>query len=531
MSSPAEPPRPDDFDAAASALDTLDRLTGDIRRELVQIRREMVQEAARYSDLRYAQLVEANEQLLQATMRAERRANEATAELEEVSRSSQFDTLTDTPNRALMTDRLRGALALARRHDACLAILFLDLDGFKLVNDTAGHAAGDEVLRRVAARLRAAVRESDTVSRQGGDEFLVLLPEVAGRAASARTAQKVLLALAEPIMLDGEAFTVSASIGIALRPVDGEDADGLIARADQAMYDAKRAGGNCYRFVDGSPAQDGVSAPPRLSSRQHGVMHNLREVNEKLLVAALRAQELLDAAEVARERHARALAVLAHELRNPLTPIRTAGHWLKLAHGGDAGIHKAGEVIDRQVAHMSRLIDDLLDGSRAGATGFRLQPAEVALLGILERSVEVASARMLARRQTVDARLPAGTLRVNGDAMRLEQVFCNLLDNASKYTPPGGRIELAAVEAQGQVSITIRDNGIGISADALPNIFELFVQEERTVGADAGGLGIGLAVVRELVLAHGGTVEARSAGPGTGSEFEVRLPVCPRADA
>jgi diguanylate cyclase (GGDEF)-like protein len=527
VTSPVEPLSPNDFEVAATALDTLDRLTGDIRRELVRIRREIAEEAARQGDLRCAQLVEANEHLLQATLRAERRADEATAQLEEVARSSQFDALTDTPGRSLMTERLGSALALARRHDACLGIMFLDLDGFKLVNDTAGHATGDELLRCVASRLRAAVRESDTVSRHGGDEFLVLLPDVDGRAAAARIAEKVLHAVAAPMVLAGQRFTVSASVGVALHPADGEDVASLIGHADEAMYEAKHAGGNCFRFAAGVASEQAPATAPRMRARHEGLVRSLRDVNEQLLMTALRARDLLDAAEVARQRHGRALAVLAHELRNPLTPIRTAGNWLKQAHGRDAGIHKAAEVIERQVGLITRLLDDLLDGSRAGAAGFRLQRAVVALADVLDRSIEVTRSAMQARQQSLKTSLPPAPAWVDADAMRLEQVFSNLLDNASKYTPAGGHIAVSVMQAESQVSVTVSDSGIGITAEALPHIFELFVQEPRALGRDAGGLGVGLAVVRELVLAHGGTVHARSAGPGAGSEFEVRLPTCP----
>jgi diguanylate cyclase (GGDEF)-like protein len=521
---PSVPTAAFDFGTAAAALDALDRLTGDIRRELAQIRRDIAAAAVRYGDARCAQLQEANDHLVQAAMDAERRADEAAADLEEATRSSQFDLLTETPNRALMRDRLGEALAMARRHKIHLALLYLDLDGFKQVNDTAGHAAGDEVLKRTAARLHGAVRASDTVSRRGGDEFLVLLPEVANREAAARIAQKMLDAVAEPMELDGQTLRISASIGIALWPDDGDDAPALIGRADEAMYDAKHNGRNTYRFAGGASVVDaahGRSLPP---SPRETLLRDLRDVNEQLLLTALRAQELLDVAELARDRHSQSIAVLAHELRNPLAPIRTAGQWLMAVQAGDPRLRKAADMIDRQTAQLTRLIDDLLDSARASGAGFRLQPVKTRLRDVLERSIEASQAAMLSRRQILTARLPSPDVELEADPMRLEQVFSNLLDNASKYTPQEGCIELIAEDRGASVSVTVSDNGLGIAPQALPHIFDLFVQEPRTLGRDASGLGVGLAVVRELVLAHGGTVEARSAGPGLGSAFVVRLP-------
>jgi diguanylate cyclase (GGDEF)-like protein len=521
---PTPPSAPGDFGAAVAALEAIDRLTSEIRHELAEIRRDMARDSEGYDGGRCAVLQEANENLVLAAVDAEHRAECVSAELAELTQSSQFDALTQTPNRSLMSDRIDEALMMARRHDVCLALLYLDLDGFKQVNDTAGHAAGDELLKRIAARLRLAVRESDTVSRRGGDEFLVLLPEVSGRAAAARIAEKMLGAVAEPVSLDGKtSFSISASIGIALRPDDGDDAATLIGRADEAMYDAKRRGRNTFRF-SGLPGEAEGDRPRVLSARDQ-LLQNLRDVNEQLLIAALRAQELLDAAEVARERHGHAMAVLAHELRNPLAPIRTAGQWLLAACSGDPRIEKAAAVIDRQAAQLTRLINDLLDGARGGSHGFRLQRAPVRLKDVLERSIEATHATVISRRQLLKARLPSDAAILNADAMRLEQVFSNLLDNASKYTPAGGRIDVSVDEGDADwVTVTVRDDGGGIAAEILPHIFDLFVQEPRFFDSGPDGLGIGLAVVRELVQAHAGSVEARSPGVGGGSEFVVRLP-------
>lgn len=163
-----------------------------------------------------------------------------------------FDSLTELPNRRLLDQRLETALAMARRHKRTLAVLFMDLDGFKQINDTLGHNAGDQLLRKVAYRLRNCVRESDTVARNGGDEFVILLPEINSADAVNKVADKILKRLSRPIRLGDDEVSTSTSIGVALFPHDGLDAETLIDNADQAMYSAKRAGRNCYRLYTDS---------------------------------------------------------------------------------------------------------------------------------------------------------------------------------------------------------------------------------------------------------------------------------------
>ena len=173
---------------------------------------------------------------------------------------AQFDALTDLPNRALVFDRLAQALTLARRHQRPLALLFIDLDEFKPINDTFGHAEGDAVLVALGRRLRASVREADTVGRVGGDEFLVVLHEVDGRDGALRVADKILRALVEPIVIEGRAHRVGCSIGVALYPEHGDDADTLTNRADTAMYAAKATGCGGVQVCDRAGAV--MSLPP-----------------------------------------------------------------------------------------------------------------------------------------------------------------------------------------------------------------------------------------------------------------------------
>jgi signal transduction histidine kinase len=219
------------------------------------------------------------------------------------------------------------------------------------------------------------------------------------------------------------------------------------------------------------------------------------------------------------------LSMLAHELRNPLAPIRNANEVLRQKAGDLARVRWAQGVIDRQLTHLVRLVDDLLDVSRLTQGKIRLELEEIELGDVLAQAVESVRPLMDHLRHEMEVRAPAGPLRLMGDRARLTQVVTNLLNNAAKYTDPCGRILLAA-EADGRTAvIRVRDNGIGIPADLLSSVFNLFTQANRSLDRAQGGLGVGLTLVRRLVELHQGTVEARSEGPGRGSEFTVRLPM------
>jgi len=505
------------------SLAALNEQADAVRAELARLRQDLAQVQHDFSDRRATQLLEANEQLVLAALRAEAIAETAVSNLGDVARSAQRDALTDTPNRALMLDRLESAIAMARRRGTRAAVLFLDLDDFKHINDTMGHAVGDAVLQLVARRLEAAVRESDTVSRHSGDEFLVLLAEVAQPSDAVATASKLLAALAEPTQIGDQVLHLSASLGLALYPEDGEDAATLISRADAAMYRTKREGRTSGFDAD----------PPRQPTARHEAalaaygsqLQDLRDANEQLLLSALNAQDLEIQAEEAQRRQVRFFAMVAHELRNPLNPIRTAAEMLNHAATDAPRLGRLQGIIKRQVAHMARLIEDLIDGSRLSSGTLRIDRTRVDMADILGLAVESCRPLIDGRRQRLATRLPERTLHVNGDPVRLAQLFTNLLDNASKYTPDGGEIALEVVAQDGTMTATVSDNGIGISAEALPRIFDLFVQDARARALNKGGLGIGLAVVRELVEAHGGTIVARSPGADLGSEFVVTLPL------
>src|SRR5688572_21254292 len=219
------------------------------------------------------------------------------------------------------------------------------------------------------------------------------------------------------------------------------------------------------------------------------------------------------------------LAMLAHELRNPLAPIRTAVQLLRLKELGEPQRVRARDIIDRQVEHLVCLIDDLMDVSRITRGLITLQREPVLLAAIVARAVETTRPVIDARRHELLVNLPDDLLTVNGDKTRLVQVVANILHNAAKFTTAGGRIILTAGHDRGQAVITVTDTGAGIPADVLPTVFDLFTKAHHEVDAGQGGLGIGLALVRRLVEMHEGTVDARSDGPGLGSEFTVRLPL------
>jgi PAS domain S-box-containing protein len=244
-------------------------------------------------------------------------------------------------------------------------------------------------------------------------------------------------------------------------------------------------------------------------------IHDKKRGEEELKAAARRKDEFL--------------AMLAHELRNPLAPISSAAQLLARGATDEKRVRQSSEIIIRQVRHLTGLVDDLLDVSRVTRGLVELQRERVDLKSVLASAVEQARPLVEARRHRLDQAMDAAPAWVDGDRIRLVQVVANLLNNAAKYTPQGGAIALA-LEVQDEpedmrATITVRDNGIGIDNELLPQVFELFTQAERTPDRAQGGLGLGLALVKSLVELHGGSVEAESAGPGLGSSFRIVLPL------
>jgi PAS domain S-box-containing protein len=238
---------------------------------------------------------------------------------------------------------------------------------------------------------------------------------------------------------------------------------------------------------------------------------NLRRVAKELSDADRRKNEFL--------------AMLAHELRNPLAPISNAVRALSLGPRDETAVDSASEMLERQVGQVIRLVDDLLDVSRISRGKIALRIERIELSRIIDQAVEASRALYRSMNQELDVTLPAEPVYLEADPARLAQVVGNLLNNACKFTDVGGRISLTVEREGAQVAIRVRDNGVGIAAEHLAGIFEMFTQVESSLERSRSGLGIGLTLVKTLVEMHGGTVEAHSDGPGRGSEFVVRLPI------
>ena len=334
---------------------------------------------------------------------------------------------------------------------------------------------------------------------------------------------------------------LSASIGISLYPDDGEDIDLLIRKSDDAMYRAKRHGPGSYAFHGKSPAGDDLqpmsgSTPVLESTRadaawaaQEHRNAELREANERLVLAALGAQELQAAAERARERQAELMGLVAQELNHPLAPVRLAT--AMLGRSDEPLLPRVQSIIEQQAQHISRLVGAAQDVANAEAGTLQLEREEVDLVGIIDGPSRAAGPRWTCAGSNSALSCPDTAVKLVGDRARLAQIVGNLLDNASKYTPDGGEIRLSLEVLDHAAVLTVSDNGIGITAQALPDIFEPFAHDIQALGFNGVGRGIGLAAVRALVKAHGGTVRAYSEGSMLGSRFVVTLALPAAADA
>jgi PAS domain S-box-containing protein len=281
-------------------------------------------------------------------------------------------------------------------------------------------------------------------------------------------------------------------------------------------------------FPDGECRRIYGNAVPLFDERGavRGCISTFLDITERQRLAEQLRQRAEQLAEADRRKD-EFLAMLAHELRNPLAPIRNAAQVLRLLGPAGPELAYVRDVIERQVQHMARLVDDLLDVSRITRGKVQLRKEPIDLAGVLGRAVEAARPLLDARKHQLTVSVTPEPVRLEADPTRLAQVVANLLNNAAKYTEEGGRVWLSAETAGPELVLRVRDTGVGIPAEMLGKVFDLFTQVDRTLDRSQGGLGIGLTLVKALVEMHGGSARAFSGGPGQGSEFVVRLPLLP----
>ena len=306
------------------------------------------------------------------------------------------------------------------------------------------------------------------------------------------------------------------------RSSEGEAAEGLSATLCHPLLVGDRVIGACaLGFAGRLPGERGLLE--ELLGRSAIALDNAR-LYRSLKREIARSRQAEEELQDANRRKDEFLAMLSHELRNPLAPIRNAVEVIRRVAPPDATLAMARDVIDRQARLLARLVDELLDVSRISQGKIVLRKEPVELLKVVQQSVETVRPLVEARSQRLTVEVTPRPVWLSGDAARLSQIFSNLLNNACKYTPEGGRIRIGALAEDGEARIVVEDDGSGIEPELLPRVFELFVQGERGLDRGAGGLGIGLTLVKRLVELHHGRVEAYSAGANRGSAFTVCLP-------
>ena len=293
-------------------------------------------------------------------------------------------------------------------------------------------------------------------------------------------------------------------------------ADSEAGRMYHSVMDTRRAGAaeQCHVFPDGRSIWTDIRAYP---TQDGGIASFFRDITDRKL-----AEEKLMEADRRKDEF---LAMLAHELRNPLAPISAAAELLRLGNMDERRVHQSSTIIGRQVRHMTRLVDDLLDVSRVTRGLITLGQARVPARAVIEEALEQVRPNIDMRAQRLGVRLPPDGAAVRGDKARLVQVVANVLGNAAKYTPAGRGIDLRAEVLGSRLVLSVRDEGIGMDRELTGRVFDLFTQAERSSDRSQGGLGLGLALVKHLVELHGGTVGCSSPGLGKGSTFVITLPL------
>jgi signal transduction histidine kinase/ActR/RegA family two-component response regulator len=303
---------------------------------------------------------------------------------------------------------------------------------------------------------------------------------------------------------------------------------GTMVYARRMAAELRHAGEQAGRLAAGEAISDrasGVVETDALLDAMRGASMRVSSLLSELRTNEALAKQRLGEIELSSQRKDEFLAKLAHELRNPLAPISTAAEMLKATQVDARTLARAREVIVRQVVHLTRLVDDLLDVSRLTQGKIVLSRTLLDLRSVLNVSVNAALALALPRKQTINVDTPGEPVWLEGDLVRLTQVVDNLLSNALKYSPTGSTVDVRLAVEDSTAVLTVRDEGIGIPPDMLERVFDVFVQGDESLDRAGGGLGLGLTLVRELAQLHGGTARAASAGPGTGSTFTVRLPL------
>jgi signal transduction histidine kinase len=403
--------------------------------------------------------------------------------------------------------------------------------------------AGEQVARATAEAARIAAEETTRRSN-----FLARASHELGASLDLEQGMRRLLDLVVPQMADKAALVVDAD---AEKPLIFSKKDTIECVQDyaalpqelrEALQRVVREGlplegaTVCYplRIADRTLGALALACAPGLAPRE---LLTLQELVSRAAIALdnarlysslqreiVRSREAEESLQDANRRKDEFLAMLSHELRNPLAPIRNAVEVIRRLAPPDPKLTMARDVVDRQVSLLARLVEELLDVSRISQGKIALKKEPVDLARVIAHSVETSRPLIDARGQKLKVSVPVAPVWLSADFARLSQVVSNLLNNASKYTAEGGRIELSAAAAEGEATVTVRDNGAGIEPQLLDKVFELFVQGERALDRGQGGLGIGLTLVKRLVELHQGRVQAASEGPGKGATFTVALP-------
>jgi PAS domain S-box-containing protein len=372
-------------------------------------------------------------------------------------------------------------------------------------------------LAEQAQRAEAAMRKSETRYRrlfESAKDGILTLDAVSGEITDANPSMVQLLGYPREELLGKELW----QIGLLHDVNDSREMVGQLQKTGYIRYEDLP-----LETAAGQSIEVEVVANVYQEDHEPVIQCNIRDITARSLLEHKTQDQAKSLADLD-HRKDEFLAMLSHELRSPLAPIRNAVELLRLQRDGTPLQMEAHAIIERQVGQLARLVDDLLEVSRISTGRIHLQEERIDLRGIVDRAIETTQPQTGQKGQSVAKSLPAEPIWVYGDPVRLEQVVVNLLNNSCKYTDRGGHIWIGLKQGGDEAVLRVRDNGIGIAPEMLPHIFDLFTQADKSLDRSQGGLGIGLSLVRSLVTMHRGRVEAQST-PGQGSEFIVKLPV------